>query len=209
MSVYDEASILKTVAALNKNNFTAKYFQDRETAIREIIALIPEKSSIGVGGSWTIQQLGLLELLENQGHEILNHNKPGLTAEEILETRRRQLVCDVFLTSTNAVTMDGKLVNTDGVGNRVAAMTFGPKKVIVIAGTNKIVENVEQADHRIKSVAAPLNNKRLNKPNPCVKTNMCMDCQSPSRICNITTIISKRPVLTDFHIALIGEELGF
>ncbi|MEG6584478.1 lactate utilization protein [Dendrosporobacter sp. 1207_IL3150] len=204
-----DSLVHSTVERLRKNNFTADFFESREAAIEHIYSLIPEKSVIGVGGSWTVQQLGIIDSLENQGHKILDHNRPGTKPEDVLEIRRQQLMSDVFITSTNGITAQGQLVNTDGVGNRVAAMIFGPKKVIVVAGTNKIAADLEQAQQRIKTTAAPLNNKRLNKPNPCVKTGNCVDCQLPTRICTVTTILNKRPMLTDVHIVLIGEELGF
>lgn len=199
----------KTVANLIKNNFSANYFPSKAEAIEHIFSLIADNATIGVGGSWTVEQLNILTTLEEQGHTLFNHNAPGLQPDQILSLRRQQLTSDVFITSTNAITQEGQLVNTDGVGNRVAAMIFGPKRVIVVAGINKIVENAEQADMRIKTTAAPLNNKRLSKPNPCTKVGKCVNCQLPTRICNVTTVISKRPVLSDIHIIIIGEELGF
>ena len=105
--------------------------------------------------------------------------------------------------------MDGKLVNVDGTGNRVAAMIFGPGKVIVVAGINKIVRDLGAAEERIRSVAAPVNNSRIGLPNPCVKTGECMDCQGPTRICNVTTIIGKRPNTTEMHVVIVGEDMGF
>jgi hypothetical protein len=201
--------IQKTVANLQKNHFTASYYPSKEEAVAHLLTLIADEATIGVGGSWTIEQLNILDKLEAQGHTILNHNKPGLNPDQIVAIRRQQLNCDVFMTSSNAITEAGQLVNTDGVGNRVAAMIFGPKRVIVVAGINKIVKDLDQADARIKTTAAPLNNKRLNKPHPCVKTGECMNCQLPTRICNVTTVLNKRPALSDIHIILIGEELGF
>ncbi len=199
----------KTVQALEKNNFTSSYVKTKQEAVEQILALIPEGATIGVGGSWTVGQLGVVAELEKRGHVIYNHGKPGLSPEEALAARRAQLTCDVFLCGTNALTMDGKLVNVDGIGNRVASMMFGPKQVIVAAGVNKIVRNVEEAEKRIELLAAPINNKRLSRPNPCTTTGMCMDCQLPTRICNITTIIRKRPSLTPINVVIIGEELGF
>lgn len=199
----------KVVEALIKNNFQAVYCQTRQAAVARVFDLIPNTATIGVGGSWTLNELGVLDKLAAQGNTILNHNKPDLSDEEKMEIRRRQLTCDVFLTGTNAVTMDGRLVNTDGIGNRVAAMIFGPKKVIVIVGINKVVHDVDEAEKRISLIAAPINNKRLNTPNPCVKAGECMDCQGPTRICNATTILHKRPRLTDIHVIVVGEELGF
>ena len=199
----------KAVEALTKNNFAATYVKTREEAVKQIVALIPRDATVGVGGSWTIQEIGLDTTLAARGNTMLNHNVPGLTPEETVAIRHKQLACDVFITSTNALTLDGEMVNVDAVGNRVAAMIFGPKKVVIIAGINKIVRDIVDAQNRIELYAAPINNKRLNRPNPCVKTGECMDCQGPTRICNVTTILHKKPALTDIHIFIVGEELGF
>ncbi|AWB09932.1 putative ACR, YkgG family protein [Thermodesulfobium acidiphilum] len=199
----------RAVEALKKNNFNADFFNTREELINKLLEIIPDKDVIGVGGSTTVQNLGILDILAKRGNTILDHNKPNLSPEEVLNLRRKQLTCDTFIASSNAITLDGKLVNTDGVGNRVASMIFGPKQVIIIAGTNKIVKDEEEARKRIKTIAAPINNKRLNRPNPCTVTGECMDCQGPTRICNITTILKKRPTLTPFSVFIINEHLGF
>jgi len=199
----------RAVAALVKNKFSATYCKTGSEAVEKILEQIPSSASVGIGGSCTVMQLGLLDKLASRGNEVLNHANPGLTPDESAKIRIRQLTSDVFLSSTNALTLDGKLVNTDGVGNRVAAMIFGPKKVILVVGINKIVKDVEAAEERIKLYAAPINNKRLNCPNPCTKTGECMECQGDTRICNVTTIMKKRPVLTDVHVFVVGEELGF
>jgi hypothetical protein len=199
----------KVVEVLIKNNFKAKYVKTRQEALEQILDLIPNKATVGVGGSWTIQQLGLTDTLEARGNTIFDHNKPGLTPDESMALRRQQLTADVFLTSSNAITLEGKLVNVDGAGNRVAAMIYGPKRVIVIAGINKLVKDTAAAERRIELYAAPINNKRLSRPNPCVQTGQCMDCQGPTRICNVTTIMHKKPAIVDMHIFIIGEELGF
>jgi L-lactate utilization protein LutB len=200
----------KAVDALTKNNFKASYVKTRTEAVERVLAVIPEGATVGMGGSWTTTvDLSLGELLEKRGHAVYNHNKPGLTPEQIMDCRHKQLACDVFLSGSNAVTLDGQLVNVDGVGNRVAAMIFGPKKVVVIAGINKVVRDIPAAEERIELYAAPINNKRLKRPNPCTQTGICMDCQGPTRICNITTIIRKKPSLTDFYVIIVGENLGF
>lgn len=209
LSWHNDTLGAKTVEALRKNNFQATYCPTRQEALEQILALIPVDASVGIGGSWTIQELGLPETLETRGNVVLNHNKPNLTPEEAMAIRRKQLTSDVFLTSSNAVTLDGKLVNVDGAGNRVAAMIFGPKQVIVIASINKLAPDTAAAEQRIKLSAAPINNKRLNRPNPCVKAGVCLDCQGPTRICNITTILHKQPLATPTHVFIIGEELGF
>ncbi|QDR79429.1 LUD domain protein [Sporomusa termitida] len=207
--MHTEKLALQTVAALQKNRFTAAYFPTAAAAIDQLLSVIPPAATVGIGGSWTLIQLELVEKLEARGNTVLCHHKPGLSPEQILDIRRRQLTCDVFLTSTNAVTQDGRLVNTDATGNRVAAMIFGPKKVIVLAGINKIAASLEEARERIRATAAPANNKRLNRPNPCVETGYCVDCQGPTRLCNVDTVIHKCPPASAIHVWLAGEELGY
>jgi hypothetical protein len=205
----NEKLALQTVEALQKNRFNAVFYETSQDALEKLLEIIPPDATVGVGGSWTLIQLGLVEKLEERGNTVYCHHKPGLSPEEVLEIRRKQLTCDVFLTSTNAITEDGRLVNTDATGNRVAAMVFGPKKVIILAGTNKIVKNLDDAQDRIRTTAAPMNNKRLNRPNPCVKTGHCVDCQGPTRLCNVTTVLHKRPPASDIHVWIVGEELGY
>ncbi|MDR1947151.1 MAG: lactate utilization protein [Desulfovibrio sp.] len=197
------------VHALEKNGFAAVWSAKREDAVKHVLGLIPDKASVGLGGSVSVRQLGLVEELERRNCTLLDHSKKELSPEQRHEMRRRQLTADVFLCSSNAVTLDGELVNVDGTGNRVAAMMFGPGKVIVVIGANKIVKNIEEARERIKSLAAPLNNKRLSYDNPCVQAGRCLDCRSKSRICNLTAIIHRRPPFTDIHTVVIGEELGY
>lgn len=199
----------RVAEALRRNDFDAVYCKSAAEAAEEVLRLVPENGTVGLGGSWTVKELGVVEKLKARGNTILDHGAPGLENEERVRIRRAQLTADAFLTGSNAVTMDGRLVNTDGSGNRVAAMIFGPGKVIVVAGVNKIVRDVQEAEERISKTAAPINNRRLNLPNPCVKTGECMNCQGPTRICNVTTILHKRPKLTEMHVILVGEELGF
>ncbi len=199
----------RVVEALQKNNFTASYVNTKQEALDKLATLIPGDATVGIGGSWTIKEVGIDTLLEARGNTVFNHNKPGLSPEESLELRRKEMTSDVFLTGTNALTLKGELVNVDGSGNRVAAMIFGPRKVIVITGINKVVTNVEAAMERIELFAAPLNNKRLSRSNPCTVTGECMDCQGPTRICNVTTIMHKKPLAADVEVIIIGEELGF
>ena len=206
---HNETLAAKVVNALNKNNFSASYVSTGKEAVEKILGLIGPEATVGVAGSWTVKQLGIVDLLEGRGNTLFNHNKPGLSPEESLAIRHKQLACDVLLTGTNAITLDGKLVNVDGAGNRVAAMIFGPKMTIVVAGMNKIAADVQNAEKRIQFHAAPINNKRLGYTNPCVRSGHCMDCQGPTRICNVTTIIHRRPFPSRIEIILIGEDLGF
>ena len=199
----------RTVKALEANHFKARYHENSQHALDELLQEIPPEAIVGIAGSATLQEIGLIEALEKRGQKLLNHNKPRLSPEESLAIRRSQLTCDVFLTSSNALTLNGELVNVDGSGNRVAAMTFGPKKVFVIAGANKIVPDITAAQERIRLYAAPINNKRLERPNPCLISGQCQDCKGSSRICTTTSILHKKPLSSDISVVIIGEELGF
>jgi hypothetical protein len=204
-----EEKAKKAVEKLVAHDFKAIYVKTKEDAVQEIWKHITPKQRIGVGGSVTIRGLGILEELQTQGCTIYDHWKPGLTKENILEIRKSQMVADLFLSSSNAVTLNGELVNIDGVGNRVNSTNFGPGKVILVVGYNKIVEDVQEAIQRIKNVAAPLNARRLNVDVPCAKVGKCVDCNSPNRICRVIVIHERKPSLTDILIILVGEELGF
>ncbi len=196
------------VKALTKNNFTASYVATREEAAAKLLELIPADATVGFGGSVTLGQLQIIRRLEERGNPVLNYIKPGLSPQEAKDLRRKALLADVFLSGTNAVTLDGKLVNVDHTGNRVGPMLYGPDKVFIVVGVNKIVKDVAEAEARVKLWASPPNNKRLGYPNPCAQTGVCVDCQGPTRICNITTIMHKKPRLTDVHVIVVGEALG-
>jgi hypothetical protein len=128
--------------------------------------------------------------------------------EERLRLIQKSFSADIFLSSTNAITEDGKLFNVDATGNRVGAMFIGPKKTIIVAGVNKIVKDVEAAEKRLKEWVAPQNIKRLNRKTPCAETGVCADCSSPDRICNIYVVLAKKPSRTDIVVILVGERLG-
>ena len=199
----------KAVAALQKNKFSAAYFPDAPSAVEHLLSLVADGASVGLGGSITGHEISIREKLREKGCTLFDHQQQGLSPEESLAMRHNQLSCKVFICGTNALTMQGELVNVDGIGNRVGAMIFGPERVIIVTGINKIVKDLNAAQQRIKDIAAPCNNKRLNLPNPCTQTGQCMDCQSDRRICNVTTILHRRPSLTDMHVIVIGESLGY
>lgn len=167
---YRRARSEKAVSALLKNGFEAIYMPDRASAAGEVLNRVPHESDVGVGGSVTIRDMGLIEALRSSGHTVYDHWESGLSGKDLLKVRKAQLNAGVFITSSNAVTLDGKLVNVDASGNRVAAMIFGPNKVIVVAGVNKIVRDVGDALERIKGIASPKNCHRRNDPTPCAKT---------------------------------------
>jgi hypothetical protein len=194
---------------LQNNGFEAVYCDSKQAAVENIMDEARNANSVGIGGSRTIQELQLIPELTNIGKELLHHNLPGLSPDEQLVVRRGELTCDLFLTSSNAITLAGQLVNVDGVGNRVGAMTFGPKKVIVIAGRNKIVEDLDAAFKRIKAIAAPANAHRFNMKLPCAITGFCNDCNSPECICRITVILDRRPSLSNIRVLIVNDDMGY
>jgi hypothetical protein len=204
-----EEKAKKAVEKLVAHDFKAIYVRTKEEAVQEVWKQITPKQRIGAGGSLTLRELGILEKLEAQGYTVYNHWKPGLSKEGMLDIRKSQMTSDLFLSSVNAVTLNGELVNIDGIGNRVNSTNFGPGKVILVAGYNKIVEDVHEGIARVKNVAAPLNARRLNIDVPCAKAGKCVDCNSPNRICRVIVIHERKPSLTDIFIILVGEELGF
>jgi hypothetical protein len=199
----------KAVEALKAHEFEAIYVKTKEDAAQEIWKYIHPKQRIGVGGSITIRELGILEQLETKGYTPYDHWKQGLSKEKVLEIRKTQMTSDLFLSSVNAVTLNGELVNIDFAGNRVNATTYGPGKVILVAGYNKIVEDVQEGIKRVKNIAAPLNARRLNIDVPCAKVGKCVDCNSPNRMCRVVVIHERKPALTDMLVILVGEELGY
>lgn len=205
---YVDKLLERTTKALSSNYFDAHSFSDRESMISAVLQRITPGSKIGIGGSLSVRSIGLLERLAGIDVEVLDHWKQGLTKEEIDSIRLSQLTCDLFLSSANAITEKGELVNIDGFGNRVNAMTFGPKRVIIIAGYNKIVPDVNSALDRIRKIAAPLNARRLNLPLPCAESGFCHDCRSEARICRVTSIMERKPSGTNVSIYLLNEELG-
>ncbi len=204
-----EQKCQKTVEALHKNGFEAVYCENKQEAYENIICAAQNASSVGFGGSRTVEELQLEPELRKMGKELLQHGLPELSPDEKMVIRRRQLTCDLFLTSSNAITLSGQLVNIDGNGNRVGAMSFGPRKVIVVVGRNKIVEDTEAAIKRIKEFAAPSNARRLNRETPCAVTGFCSDCNSPDRICRITVILDRMPSASDIRVLVVNDDLGY
>ena len=204
-----EETIYKTIENLRKHWFPVEYVPNKSAAIDLVLNYVPLDATIGVGGSVTVRELGIINTLKERGHTIYDHWDESLSPDEVMAARINQLTCDVFLTSSNAITATGELVNIDGAGNRINAMNFGPKKVIIIAGTNKIAEDIPAALERTRNIAAPPNAQRLGLDLPCAKTGKCVDCSSSQRICRSILIIERRPSLTDITIVLVQEELGY
>lgn len=199
--------VLKTMNSLRQNGLGSSFFETPAEAVEYLMSVIPEGVSVGIGGSVTVNSIGIVDRLKERGNKVLFHWLDK-TAEEVNKTRRAAMNADIYMASTNALTMDGKLVNTDGTGNRVAGMFYGPKKVYIVCGVNKIVENVDSGLERIENYAH-LNAERLKLDTPCVKAKKCVDCRVPSRMCNITVIIKRKPSLTDIEVVIINQSLGY
>jgi hypothetical protein len=203
MTAEGNQDINRVVESLKANRFDiVEFVEDAETAVKKVLDIITPNARVGTGGSMTIRQIGLRDELQKRGN--IQAFRPGQGSPEDF----RRLPSDIFLTSSNAVTLDGKLVNIDATGNRVSNMIFGPPKVILVIGQNKIVSNADEAIKRIKYVIAPFHGMTMGIQAPCAKTGVCSDCKSPGRICNITTIIEKKPRMTEVAIFLVGQDLG-
>ena len=202
-----------TAKALRKNNFAAHVAQTAADAKKLILeTLIPQMKpeSVAFGGSMSIMGSGLYDGIKALPDlKIFDTYQYSLPPAEFNELRRQALLCDLFFMSANAVTEQGALVNLDGQGNRVAALCYGPKKVIVLAGRNKLCPDEFAAMERIRSTAAPVNAARVNKKTPCIPTMRCQDCPSPDRICNTWTITVKSFPKERITVVLVNEDLGF
>ena len=199
--------------SLENNNFEVFIAQNakqaKDIAVNDIIPKLDIKS-VSWGGSMSFVATGLFhELKDNPDIKVLNTFDRTLSKEEMMDLRRQSLMVDLFITGTNAVTEQGQLVNLDMMGNRVAAIMWGPKTVLLVIGRNKITSDLEEAMFRIKNYAAPVNTMNLDKKTPCSKTGVCHDCDSPDRICNYWTITEKSFVKKRIKIILVNEDLGF
>jgi L-lactate utilization protein LutB len=198
--------------ALEGNNFEVHRAADAAAAHRIVIEEILPKSgarSVGWGGSLTVVGTGLVEAIKARPDiAMIDTLDKQVPFDELMERRRRALLVDLYITGANAVTEDGQLVNLDMLGNRVAALTFGPRHVAVIVGRNKVVPSIDEAMFRVKNIAAPANAMRLDKKTPCVKTSYCEECKSPDRICNTWTITEKSYPKGRVKVVLVNQDLG-
>ena len=201
--------IERCIENLKKNGFDPSFFEDVQQAKDHILDMVKGYSSFGIGGSDTIRSMNIVQELKNMGKLVYDHWSEALSKEQDLEIRLMQGRCDCFLCSANAISSSGQIVNVDGIGNRVSAMCFGPKKVVIVAGVNKIVPDLDSAIKRIKEVAAPLRAKSLGLNLPCVKEGRCVECDSPQRICRITVVLHKRPIYTDISVVIVNKSLGY
>lgn len=202
----------KVVKALEKRHFNAYYCETEKDALNKVLELVTKDETISWGGSVTLEETGIKQYLEENGYNVINRDN-GKTPEEKLELTKKGLLCSTFLMSTNALSEDGCLINVDGTGNRVAALCYGPEKVIVIAGMNKVVKTLNDAVQRARTYVAPVNQQRINsmkkQDTPCVYNGSCADCVSPDSICaQVVETRLSRPA-GRITVILVNKKLGY
>lgn len=193
--LYCEKKAQQLIESLRSRHFDACYCPDKESALETALSLIPEGATVGWGGATTAQQIGLLDAVQQGNYRAIGRNNAN--------------TADVFITGANALSLDGQMVNIDGFGNRVSAIIFGPESVLVIAGMNKVAEDLDAAIRRARTVAAPINQQRFLGKTPCTVTGICADCRSEDCICNHIVITRHCRPAGRIKFILVGEELGF
>lgn len=206
---YIEKQIERTIKNLNSRNMEGYYVNNTEQLFQKIKEFIVEGSTIGVGDSMTLFETKIIDFLRDGSFNFLDKYEEKLTKDEKREIYIKNFSADTFISSTNAITENGELYNIDGNGSRVAPMLYGPKQVIIVAGINKIVKNLEEAEMKVRQYAAPIDAKRLNKDTPCAKLGYCIDCKSPNRICNDFVVIKGQFIKGRIKVIIVGENLGF
>lgn len=206
---YIEKRVERTIAGLERNNINGFYVKDESQLLQRIKALVPEHSTVAVGDSVSLWETGIMDLLRNGNYNFLDKYREGITRDEKKELYRQSFSADSFLSSTNALTEEGELYNIDGNGSRVAAMLYGPEQVIIVAGINKIVKDLEEAEKRVRNYAAPLDAKRLHKKTPCASLGYCVDCKSEERICNGFVVIRRQFTKGRIKVVIVGKSLGY
>lgn len=211
--MYDMELINTTMENLRKNNMSAVFVKNKNELLQILPNYIRDDDKIAFGGSMTLTQagiMGFLKEMEQQGKiKLFDRNREDITKEEVDSIYRETFFCDTYFTSSNAITQYGYLYNVDGNGNRVAAMIFGPKNVVVVVGCNKLVASKEEAIERVKKVAAPKNAARLHVKTPCAITGECQNCMSDDRICCSYTFFGKQRINGRIKVIIVGEELGY
>ncbi|SFD20186.1 lactate utilization protein [Clostridium uliginosum] len=209
MMQLNEQKILRTIKSLKENNMNGYLVATKEELINTIEQIVKPGSTVTCGGSMTLFESGIIDYLKNGKYDFLDRNRPGITQDEVKDIYTQAFSSDAYFVSSNAITEDGELYNVDGTGNRVAAMLYGPKRVIVIVGVNKIVPTLEGAIQRNRQVSAPANAKRLNRVTPCAKVGTCMDCNSKERLCNEYIVIKRQVDKDRIHVIFMNTSLGY
>lgn len=193
---------------LSKRQMEGYYCPDKESALKKALELIPKGASIGYGGSVTVSEAGFMDALKSNDYNLIDRDAPT-TLEEQRKVYGEICCSDFFLMSTNAITLDGELVNIDGRGNRLAFLCYGPQNVLILTGMNKVVTDVDAGFKRVRDIAAPPNTVRLGRKTPCSVTGRCEDCYSPDCICSQFLVTRRSHIPNRIKIILIGEELGY
>lgn len=196
------------VKNLHSRHFDAWFCADRGEALKKALELIPANATVGWGGALSAQQIGLIDAVKEGPYCAYDRNTCE-TPEERVAMMKKCLTADVFLTGANAISLDGQMVNIDGNGNRVAAIVYGPDTVLVIAGMNKVMDTLEDAMHRARTIAAPMNQQRFTNATPCQVTGACADCKCPDSICNQILITRNCRPAGRIKFIIVGEDLGF
>ena len=206
-NIYKRNELLaqKVIKGLESRNISGYYACNKEEARQAALSLIPQGSSIGMGGCMSAVETGLVDSLKNGSYDFIDR----ALFDDARDAARLTFDADVFLTSANAMTEDGIIVNIDGTSNRVSAIAYGPKKVIFIVGMNKICDDIDGACKRARSVAAPINAQRFGLSAPCSKTGSCMNCKSPDTICCNFLITRFSRQKDRMHVILVNDDLGF
>lgn len=198
--------IKRTMAGLGKNKMEAYFVETAQEALEKIKELCPEGSKIASGGSETLSQIGAVSLFRSGKYEYYDRYAPGVSADV---EGRKAVNADVYFCGSNAITEEGELYNVDGNGNRVSSIVYGPKSVVIVAGVNKIVPDLDAAVERVENFAAPLNAKRLNKKTPCAVTGKCSHCNSPDRVCCVYLRSGQQREAGRIKVILVNQELGY
>lgn len=196
------------VENLKKRHFDAVYCKTKADALQAALQMIPEGATVGWGGATSAMEIGLMDALNNGNYNALDRDK-CTTQEQREQLLKDCMFADVFLTGANGLSLDGQMVNIDGQGNRVGAIIFGPKSVLVIAGINKVMDDLDSAIHRARTVAAPINQQRFGHNNPCTATGSCADCKTETCICNHIVVTRHCRPAGRIKFILVGEALGF
>ena len=207
LSTYYEKKAETIIKHLQKRGMGGYYCADSKSAVQKALSLIPEGSTVTWGGSESIKECGLMEALKDAPVTIWD--RKDVKPEDMKAFYLKAFSANVYLMSSNAITLDGQLVNIDGTGNRIAALTYGPDRVILIVGMNKVCPDLESAITRVHNVAAPPNCMRLNIENPCTKDGICHNCLSPTKICNMLHVMHFNRFPGRIQVVLVGEQLGY
>jgi len=198
----------KLKESFKNRNINVEYFETLEDVKLYLLNIIPLDCKVGIGHSATIQKMDITNLLMKRGNVVYD-KELAIDKDEAITLKRKALLSDWYISGSNAVTVDGRIINVDHSGNRVAAITFGPDKVIIVVGVNKVVDTVEEGIKRVKNIACPLNAKRAGYNPPCVELNKCVDCSSKERVCNYLSIVEGQTDCNRITLCIVNEECGF